>query len=119
MKEFYNTNCVKQNFTMKVENNNLLCPVCDFHHLHVTGVHAQPVGLARQLVTLTPDGVSLETNARPGGYGRGNDVIITFQCECHHEFAYRFAFHKGETEVELKTRHLEKGEEIQATLWRD
>ena len=104
---------------LKCKDQNLICPVCGFEYVHITKVQAQPVGPGMHCVTATGRGVNVSTLSRPGGLGRGNDVVLTFQCECSHEFTYTFGFHKGQTPFELKVRELESVDEFCGTLWRD
>lgn len=99
-------------------HGNLRFPVCGFDYVHITDVCAYPVGRDRHFVSADHQGVTVSPGAGAGGCGRGNDVIVTFQCEDGHEFSYKFGFHKGQTSLEQTFRTITQ-EEIAYPLWRD
>ena len=97
----------------------LLCPICGFDHVRLVQVDAGPAGKARQMATINAKGVSTFPGGAVGGFGRGNTVTLTFQCEGGHEFRRRFLFHEGQTTLECSGREIPDDSDVKQTLWRD
>jgi hypothetical protein len=97
----------------------LLCPVCGFEYVRLVQVYASPAGPAMQSTTIDAEGVSTRPRGPVGGFGRGNIVMLTFQCENGHEFRRSFSFHKGQTTLECFGRKIPDDSAVKPTLWRD
>ena len=97
----------------------LLCPVCGFEYVRLVQVYASPAGPAMQSTTIDAEGVSTRPRGPVGGFGRGNTVMLTFQCENGHEFRRSFSFHKGQTALECFASKIADSGGEKRTLWRD
>jgi len=101
------------------QETHLLCPICGFDYVRLVEVEAGPAGKAMQKAKISAKGVSTFPGGAAGGFGRGNTVTLTFQCENGHEFRRSFLFHKGQTILARcgwKTFDLN---DVKQALWRD
>ena len=97
----------------------LLCPICGFDYVRLVEVKASPAGKAKQSATINARGVSTSPGGGVGGFGRGNTLTLTFQCEGGHEFLRSFLFHKGQTFLECSGSKIPDFSGVAPTLWRD
>jgi len=106
------------------QDDNILCPVCDFLCVHPVRVDVyrgtQPP------VTVRKGGVQIG-NAPKSSPFRGAVIQIFFICESGHRFIHRMQFHKGSTLStvvvaregdEYSNDNLWGSDDIE-TLWRD
>ena len=82
----------------------MACPVCGGEHTHPVRLTCRSPGTAKGLVVIDSDGLSIDPRVPP--QDRGVSIELTFVCEQSHLFQYRLHFHKGNTFVTRRTRHL-------------
>ena len=94
----------------------LCCPICGFDFIHIGAVEVEQ---GHVKVISKKDHVEVSHSNRHQTY-RGSQVTIKFFCESGHEFAYQFAFHKGNTSIKLAGKLLDPHDFGNGgTLWRD
>ncbi len=82
----------------------MACPVCGDEYVHPVRLACWSPGTANGLVVIDSDGLTVDPHAPP--MDRGVTIDLTFVCEQGHLFQYRLHFHKGNTFVTRRTRHL-------------
>lgn len=92
----------------------LICPRCGFDYVHPVSIDCLPAGDTGGEIHIEKAGVFWNPTQDP--IGRGVIIKLTFVCESHHQFAYQFVFHKGQTEVVRCDYPDPKDVE---TIWRD
>ena len=92
----------------------ICCPVCGFDYVHIGSVNVEQ---GHHRICATENTVITEASNRHEGV-RGSEATIIFWCEGGHQFEYRFAFHKGQTSVQLYCAELPE-ESDQPELWRN
>jgi hypothetical protein len=95
-------------------DKHLCCPVCGFDYTHIAHVQVDQGHVSAEM---TDDKVQIRGTGRDNGH-RGSEVTLAFYCENGHWFEYSFAFHKGNTSVELHTAHVDQAS-ITTELWRN
>jgi len=98
-----------------MEKRTVLCPFCNFDHVHIDSVKVNRGG---EVTVIQQEGTRMQSSEPDG---RGATIIITLWCENGHKWENIFHFHKGQTDV--KNEILIAGDPTWGNfvhgLWRD